>query len=303
MKLYLIFLILIFTSCSKNKEDNTNTILAKSNKIATLTKFENNVTIKKSNDLNWFKASVGFPFESYDIIQTEQKSTASVMYEDSSRLELKENSLVIIVKNIKESNKVVKVVKLDKGIIKGKITELAKRENSFEIRTKSGLLKIKPKKTKKNSFFVALKENGELKVKNSNAQIKIITHNFDKNVIENSEVIIKAGISILDKKTGLPIISKDRLFDNKKALKEKIDETEHFEILFPNSEVLETTKNVIVIKGLVSKYKLLLNGKKVSPKKGKFKISVSLEMGLNLFTFQAISKNDVKYKVLKVIRK
>jgi len=110
-----------------------------------LSRLENMVKNKRSDDIEWTAAQLGLNLHNRDAIQTFKAASAQLTIDKGENyLEIGENSLVIISRNEKdtETNEKRSLLVILDGELKGKIAQTSQERLSVEVSTPNAMVRI-----------------------------------------------------------------------------------------------------------------------------------------------------------------
>jgi len=205
--------LLSLPTCSKKSEDNFERVSEKSKLsaevrsvlksfLASLVKKQDNVKARKAKELTWKEARELMGLNHFDALKTGQKSFGLIRYSDSTSIDLKEKTMVIILDRqlhaLRERNEIA----LRTGRIDGTIDPSTERDVELTIKTKNGWIKVsnaQNKNEKSNQsdtgrFTANVTPSGKLRVANYTAKVEIKTDEETREVGRNEIVTIEPNL-------------------------------------------------------------------------------------------------------------
>jgi hypothetical protein len=273
-----------------------------SNWLAKLEKALNRVEFRQRNESIWKPAETGMIFAKFDALQTQSQSTAKVLYQSGSNLDIKDNTFIIF-----DHDPGTKKKSEDRVIIKnGELVGTTKTE--LWVFTNSGLVQIKPEsKAKPAKAKVTLAKNDKLNVKvdagSADVVIKDKEQKFEKiHVAEKSDIEIAPAAKLLGAETT---VTPEKIAEITSA-SDKVTKVTRAELKV--TEPIDgaiSAEPEITAKGELSAAggKLLINGQLVELKDDfSFAKKIVLQPGSNLIVFQLVRSDASVQFMRKTIR-
>ncbi|AZZ35291.1 hypothetical protein CIK05_00220 [Bdellovibrio sp. qaytius] len=266
------------------------------NWLAKLLQQTNQVEFRKRNQNVWNQAEQSLAFLRYDALQTKNSSTAEVIYQSGSTLDVKENTLIIFDEDPGQKKKAE-----DRIIIKsGQLTGKTKTE--LWVFTDSGLIQIKAKKgaaSKLAEAHIIVKKDRAITVKVNQGTAEIVykkENEFTRvAVAEKADINLKPSTEVT---SGLQV-NEDKIQELANAqIKTVATAQADLSIESPADNALVNDEE-IEIRGRLTGAgaKLLINGQLAEISDGGiFTKKIKLQAGTNLVVFQIVrSDGTVKF--------
>jgi hypothetical protein len=273
----------------------------KQNWLAKLETSVNRVEFRQRNESIWKPAELGMVFVRFDALQTQNQSTAKVIYQSGSGLDVKDNTLIIF-----DHDPGTKKKAEDRVIIKnGELVGSTKTE--LWIFTNAGLVQIKPEKQKTAKAKVSIAKNDKLAVKVDSGSADVVfkgkEEKYEKiRVAEKSDVEIVSSVKLLDSSSA---VSAPKLEEIASA-SEKVTKVTRAELKVDEPvDGAITSETEITAKGSLSDIgaKLLINGQLVEFQDNlSFSKKIVLQPGSNLIVFQLVRSDASVQFMRKTVR-
>ncbi|MBI2519001.1 MAG: FecR domain-containing protein [Bdellovibrio sp.] len=306
MRLFLILIAVGILSgiyfLTQSKKDPENEVAQKqdlSADVAVLSAKNNEVQYKRNNSFEWPDAIIGLALSNYDSLRTGKDSSALVTFDDSSKLNMAEDTLVVILdRKRRERGAPDQILSLPNGQIHVE-SRGDERSIYFEVRTPAGwvrpkhggggLSKVKIRGQKQLLVVTLLSGTAEVATKGKTTEMN---SGETKTFIAPKEVKFEEELPMGEMQEENPPIS---------AMKVKPE----FVLESPSGEELSTVDNRLLFKGYMrGDIKVFLNGKKIiATGDGSFRFYYDLEVGKNILGLQIESGNNLEHRMLKVWRK
>ena len=263
----------------------------------------NHVDYRARNESIWSHADIGKAFMRFDALQTQSASSAKVQYKSGSKLEVRENTLLVFDHDPGKAKKNEdRVIVKNGGLIGSTKTELW-------VFTNAGLVQIKPTKDSKlpARAQVAIKNGNQLNVKVDAGAANVIVKNENKfekiEVATKSEVTVESKVALLESSTNSNEIKVTQMTEAAETVKAptKTD----LVIESPQDDISVNTDSYEVKGHLTGPAgKLLINGNLIAlSDKYAFSKIIDLQPGSNLIVFQLIRSDSTVQFARKTIRK
>lgn len=264
--------------------------------LAKLLRQTNQVEYRKRNQNIWSRVEENSAFMKYDALQTKNASTAEVIYQSGSTLDVKENTLIIFDEDPGQKKKTE-----DRVIIKsGQLTGKTKTE--LWVFTDSGLVQIKAKKGGAANMAeakVIIKKDRAINVKVNQGTAEIIykkENEFTRvAVAEKSDITLKPSTEVT---SGLQVNEATVRELATAQVKTAVTVQADLNVEYPSDNAL-VQESEIVVRGRLTGAgaKLLINGQLTEiSEAGSFSKKINLQSGTNLIVFQIIrSDSTVKF--------
>jgi hypothetical protein len=240
-------------------------------------------------------------FVRFDALQTQNQSSAKVVYQSGSGLDVKDNTLIIF-----DHDPGTKKKAEDRVIIKnGELVGSTKTE--LWIFTNAGLVQIKPEKQKAAKAKVSIAKNDKLAVKVDSGSADVVfkgkEEKYEKiHVAEKSDVEIVSSVKLLDSSNT---VSAPKLEEIASA-SEKVTKVTRAELKVDEPvDGAITSETEITAKGSLSDVgaKLLINGQLVEFQDNlSFSKKIVLQPGSNLIVFQLVRSDASVQFMRKTVR-
>ena len=288
--------IYFFTQSQKSPQNEIAQKQDLSPNVAVLSEKNNEVQYKRNNSFEWPDAIIGLTLSNYDSLRTGKDSTALVTFDDSSKLNMAEDTLVVILdRKSRERGAPDQILSLPNGQIHVE-SRGDERSMNFEVRTPAGWVRskhggggpsrLKIRGQKKLLVVTLLSGTAEVATKGKTMEMN---SGETKPFIAPEEVKFEEELPAGDvQEEKPPILVKPE-----------------FVLESPSGEELTTTDTKLLFKGSMrGDIKVFLNGKKIiATDDGSFKFYYDLEIGKNILGLQIESGKNLEHRMLKVWRK
>ena len=265
--------------------------------LAKLASFSNSVEYRPKQESVWKQASDEVRFVRFDALQTKSNSSANVLYQSGTALDVKENTLIIF-----DQDPGKKKLSEDRVIVKnGELVGSTKSE--LWIFTKGGLVQLKSEKKQKQptKARINLRDEKVLYVKVESGSADVVYEKEQK--FEKAKVAVNSDIKIFVNEQAEKDFSSEKQVEKLTEAATKTDKVSRAELKveYP-SDGTAVNQEKIEIKAKLSGpgAKVLINGKLAEIKSD---LSIShtemLVPGTNLIVFQLI-RSDLSVQFIRI---
>jgi len=169
-------------SCNKDLQE---TILPE-DVVAHLRGLLPDVKVKRNNRLEWDAALVNTPLQNYDALRTSLGANGTVVFNDETTLDVKENSLIIILERTGDKSHTSNVVALPEGSLNGEFPLGDSKHRELQIRTPRAWIRVnnqdQPKEIKKIHFQIKIDKKKGIDITSENGNLTVFGKNISREV-------------------------------------------------------------------------------------------------------------------------
>ncbi|OFZ12869.1 MAG: hypothetical protein A2X86_08555 [Bdellovibrionales bacterium GWA2_49_15] len=264
--------------------------------VAVLSDKKNEVQYKRNNSFEWPDAMTGLTLSNYDSLRTGKDSSALVTFDDSSKLDMEEDTLVVILdRKTRERGAPDQILSLPNGQINME-SRGDEQSMNFEVRTPAGW--VRPKHDGGRPSKVKIRGQKQVLVVtllSGTAEVATKGKTMEMNSGETRTFIAPGEVKFEEE---LPS-------SNMQEEKIPAPTGRGFILESPAGEELTTTEDKLLFKGHIQgDVKVFLNGKKITATSdGSFQFYYDLQVGKNVLGLQIESGKKLEHRMFKVWRK
>jgi len=264
--------------------------------LAKLDSIQNRVEFRQRNESIWKPTELGMSFVRFDALQTQNQSSAKVIYQSGSNLDVRDNTLLIFDHDPGKKKREDRVIVKNGELIGSTKTELW-------VFTNAGLVQIKPEsKTKIAKAKVTIQDDQKIKVKVDTGTADVVFKgkaDFEKiHVASKSDVEVVSSVKLID---GNNTVTAAKVEEIAAAVEKPIKIMKAELSVEQPAEGAVTTEPEIEAKGRLSGAggKLLINGELTELKDDfSFTKKIKLQSGSNLIVFQVV-RSDASVQFMR----
>lgn len=257
------------------------------NWLARLDAIKNRVESRQRNESIWKPSVLGMAFERFDALQTQSQSSAKIVYQSGSKLDVGDNTLLIF-----DHDPGKKKRKEDRVIVKnGELTGSTKTE--LWVFTNAGLVQIKAEaSTRIAKAKISVQGDQKIKVKVDTGTAEVLFKGkeaYEKlHVAAKSDVEVVSSVKLVDSNNQ---VAAERLEEMSTAAEKPVKIVKAELSVDQPVDGSVTTEPEIEAKGRLSAAggKLLINGELTELREDfSFAKKIKLQPGSNLIVFQVV---------------
>lgn len=264
--------------------------------LAKLASIQNRVEFRQRNESIWKPSEIGMLFERFDALQTQSQSSAKVVYQSGSNLDVRDNTLLIFDHDPGKKKHEDRVIVKNGELVGSTKTELW-------VFTNAGLVQIKPEvKTKVAKAKVTVQTDKKIKVSVDTGTASVVykgKEQFEKiNVAPKADVEITSSVNLMDvSNVGAPA----KMEEITAAVQKPVKVIKAELTVEQPTDGAVTSETEIEARGRLSAAggKLLINGELAELKDDfSFSKKIKLQPGSNLIVFQVV-RSDASVQFMR----